>query len=123
MRIPVPAQNSSLREYVTQKEGTYLLPNLESSFDNCFHQLFDAINTASAGSAIIMYSLTMLPDGAKLAKLLSECKLQGITLTFVLENFSVSENFSKILDELESYSLATLELDQTKWDTICNLYY
>ena len=123
MRIPVPAQNSSLREYVTQKEGTYLLPNLESSFDNCFHQLFDAINTASADSAIIMYSLTMLPDGAKLDKLLSECKLQGITLTFVLENFSVSENFSKILDELESYSLATLELDQTKWDTICNLYY
>jgi sporadic carbohydrate cluster protein (TIGR04323 family) len=123
MRIPVPAQNSSLREYVTQKHGTYLLPNLESSFDNCFHQLFDAINTASADSAIIMYSLTMLPDGAKLDKLLSECKLQGITLTFVLENFSVSENFSKILDELESYSLATLELDQTKWDTICNLYY
>ena len=60
MSIPVPAQNSSLREYVSQKNGTYILPNLESSFHNCFHQLFGSLNNLNDNDMIVMYSLTML---------------------------------------------------------------
>ena len=123
MSIPVPAQNSCLREYVAQKQGIYILPNLESSFDNCFHQLFGAINSATSGSMIVMYSLTMLPNRKKLNKLLIECREKDIGLAFVLENFSVSDNFTKILDELESYDLERLGLDHGDWDDITITYY
>ena len=123
MSIPVPAQNSSLREFVAQRKGTYILPNLESSFDNCFHQLFGAITSVSRGDAIVMYSLTMLPNGSKLQMFLQQCKVKGITLAFVLENFSVVDDFSTILKELASYTLADLELDQSQWATLVELYY
>ena len=123
MSIPVPAQNSSLREFVAQRKGTYILPNLESSFDNCFHQLFGAITSVAHGDAIVMYSLTMLPNGLKLQMFLQQCKVKGITLAFVLENFSVADDFSTILKELASYTLADLELDQSQWSTLVELYY
>ena len=123
MSIPVPAQNSSLREYVAHKKGIYILPSLESSFDNCFHQLFGTVANTSYGDIIVMYSLSMLPNEIKLNKFLGECKTKGIGLAFVLENISVSEDFSKILDELELYELAKLELDEKRWNTLVDIYY
>jgi sporadic carbohydrate cluster protein (TIGR04323 family) len=123
MSIPVPAQNSSLREYVAQQNGIYVLPNLESSFDNCFHQLFGAVNMVDSESTIVMYSLTMLPSGSKLTRFLSSCKIKNISLAFVLENILVSKNFSRIHDELESYKLSRLELDKIGWDALVDMYY
>jgi sporadic carbohydrate cluster protein (TIGR04323 family) len=123
MRIPVPAQNSCIREYVSQKNGTYILPNLESSFENCFHQLFGAINILHEGDMIVMYSLTMLPDGNKLDTLITNCKNKKIGLAFVLENISITKNFSKILDELESYKLSKLELNLDEWELLVEQYY
>tara|TARA_E500000178_G_scaffold294485_1_gene299838 strand:- start:699 stop:1112 length:414 start_codon:yes stop_codon:yes gene_type:complete len=123
MSIPVPAQNSCIREYVSQKNGTFILPNLESSFDNCFHQLFEALNVLHEGDMIVMYSLTMLPDGIKLETFIDKCKQKKIGLAFVLENISISKNFSKILDELESYKLSKLELNLDEWKLLVEQYY
>ena len=123
MSIPVPAQNSCIREYVSQKNGTYILPNLESSFDNCFHQLFGALNFLNNGDIMVMYSLTMLPSGDKLVTFIDKCRQKKIGLAFVLENISISNNFSKILDELESYNLSKLELNQEEWQSLVGQYF
>lgn len=123
MAIPVPAQNSCIREYVSQKNGTYILPNLESSFENCFHQLFEALNVLNNGDKIVMYSLTMLPSGDKLETFIDKCKQKKIGLEFVLENISTSNNFSKILDELKSYKLSKLELNQDEWKLLVGQYF
>ena len=123
MSIPVPAQNSCIREYVSQKNGTYILPNLESSFDNCFHQLFGALNVLSNEDIIVMYSLTMLPSGKKLDAFIDKCKQKKIGLAFVLENISISNDFSKILDEFESYNLSKLELNQDGWNLLVGQYF
>ena len=118
MIMPVPAQNSCLREYVANKNGTFILPNLESSFENCFHQLFGAINNLSRGEALVMYSLSMLPHGKKLKDLLHKCTIKKITLAFVLENFTVCEDYSKVVNDLNDYELASLELDEARLDEI-----
>jgi len=123
MSIPVPAQNSSLREYISQKNGTYILPNLESSFHNCFHQLFGSLNNLNNNDMIVMYSLTMLPDGKKLDTFLDMCSLKNIGLAFVLENISVRDDFSIILNELESYKLSRLELNEHNWNLILKQYF
>ena len=123
MSIPVPAQNSSLREYVSQKNGTYILPNLESSFHNCFHQLFGSLNNLNNNDMIVMYSLTMLPDGKKLDTFLDMCGLKKIGLAFVLENISVRDDFSIIKNELKSYKLSRLELNEHDWNIIVSQYF
>ena len=123
MSIPVPAQNSCLREYVSQKNGAYILPNLESSFDNCFHQLFGALNNLNNDDIIVMYSLTILPSGNKLHTFLDKCKKKNIGLAFVLENISVSNNFCKILDELKSYNLSKLELSENNLNLLIRQYF
>ena len=123
MSIPVPAQNSCIREYVSLNGGNYILPNLESSFENCFHQLFGAANNISSGDFIVMYSLTMLPEGLKLDRFLGDCRIKGIGLAFVLENLSVCADFTRVLDELRSYKLADLELDIIGWELISEMYY
>lgn len=123
MSIPVPAQNSCIREYVSQKNGTYILPNLESSFDNCFHQLFGALNVLKKEDLIVMYSLTMLPSGDKLDTFIDKCKQKKVGLAFVLENISILNNFSKILDELKSYNLSKLELSKNNLNLLIRQYF
>ena len=123
MSIPVPAQNSCIREYVSQKKGTYILPNLESSFDNCFHQLFEALNVVKNGDIIVMYSLTMLPNGDKLQTFIAMCKQKKIGLAFILENISISNNFTEILDELEAYNLSRFELNDDEWKFLVGQYF
>lgn len=123
MIIPVPAQNSCLREYVSKRNGTYILPNLESSFDNCFHQLFGSINSLSKGDALVMYSVTMLPKDPKLKNILDTCISEEIMLAFVLENFTALIDYSKLIDELNVHQLAALELNEQKWNEMVNTYY
>jgi len=123
MMVPVPAQNSCIREYVANNNGVYILPNLESSFDNCFHQLFGAIANIIQGDALVMYSLTMLPKGQKLKQFLDMCSLKGITLAFVLENITVSADYSKLINEMETYKLASLELSEADWGELIDIYY
>jgi len=123
MMIPVPAQNSCIREYVANNNGLYIIADLESSFDECFHQLFGAISNIDEGDALIMYSSTMLPKGKKLNKFLDICSLKNLTLAFVLENFSVLGDYSKLINDLEVYELASFELTELKWNELSDTYY
>lgn len=109
MNIPVPAQNSCLREFVGNKNGNYVLPFLESSFENCFHQLFGLVNTIEKNSNIVMYSVTMLPSGKKLDEFLELCIKKNVVLFFVLENFDSKIPYSNLLTEIEVYNLKRLE--------------
>jgi sporadic carbohydrate cluster protein (TIGR04323 family) len=107
-----------LREYVANKNGTFILPDLESSFENCFHQLFGAINNLSNGEALVMYSLSMLPNGKKLNDLLDKCVIKKITLAFVLENFTVCDDYTKVVNDLNDYQLASLEFNEDRLDEV-----
>ena len=116
--MPVPAQNSCLREFCDQRQGQYVLPHLESSFKNCYHQLFGAVKESAPEDIILMYSIGMLPSGQKLADLLSLCREKQVAIAFVLENIIDSENFSKVFGELDSYRLKELELPFREWETL-----
>jgi len=84
--MPVPAQNSCLREYAAQMGFTYALPQCEHIFKNCHVQLFGTLNSAPDGGHIVMYSSYMLPDVASdLEKLLEIQRAKNLTFHFVLE--------------------------------------
>jgi len=103
--MPVPAQNSCIREYIKNNQGSYILPALESHFDNCYHQLFNIANTMPSGQSIIMYSLSMMPKEKKLDMLLSICNERQISFTFVLEAFESKPNFENLIYELEALDM------------------
>ena len=65
LTIPVPAQNSCLREYARANELIYVLPPLEHYFENCYMQLFTAIKSLESGDILGMYSAAMLPRNHK----------------------------------------------------------
>jgi len=98
--MPVPAQNSCIREYVKNKKGDYVLPALESHFDNCYHQLFNLANTAPNECSIIMYSLSMMPSNEKLGLLISKCKERSLSLVFVLEALEIKSNYEDLIHEM-----------------------
>jgi sporadic carbohydrate cluster protein (TIGR04323 family) len=105
--IPVPAQNSVLREYCVRKNAIYVLPPLESFYPNCYHQLFGLLHDVPVNSNIIMYSLLMLPidSSKKLSKLNSICSTKNIRFHFVLENFISSIQDQSFKNELLNYRL------------------
>jgi len=109
--MPVPAQNSCLREFVARKNGIYVLPVLESDFDNCYHQLFQQAIIAKADAFILMYSALMLPPEQKLGRLLSLLEEKKIGLAFVLENLIGEATSSLITEATSSYKLRQLALD------------
>lgn len=102
MVIPVPAQNSCLREFVASRSGQYVLPTLESHFDNCFHQLFGLVRIIEKNSAIVMYSISLLPVGEKLSLFLQKCTDKNLTLCFVLENQEDHPSYESIFREISN---------------------
>lgn len=44
--IPVPAQNSCLREYAVRNNLEYAMPQLEHKYQNCFMQLYSVIENS-----------------------------------------------------------------------------
>jgi len=111
MVIPVPAQNSCIREYILKKGGRYILPPLESYYPGCYHQLFGLLNTIPKNSIIIMYSLSMLPlDNIIKINSIKNISIQKkIRYAFVLENFECTLNEGRFQDEANSYSLAKFQ--------------
>ena len=106
--MPVPAQNSCLREYVARNKGRFILPFGESNFPNCYHQLFGLVNEMEKASFLIMYSVLMLPE--KLEKreaIYSKLKEKTVKICFVLENFSTCE-YDMCEAELANYWLQRL---------------
>ena len=59
----------------------------------------------------------------KLKQFLDMCSLKGITLAFVLENITVSADYSKLINEMETYKLASLELSEADWGELIDIYY
>jgi sporadic carbohydrate cluster protein (TIGR04323 family) len=84
--MPVPAQNSCLREYAATMGFAYAQPQCEHIFENCYVQLFGTLNGAPAGGHIVMYSFHMLPEVPRdLQKLMEIVQEKKLTLHFVLE--------------------------------------
>ena len=94
--MPVPAQNSCLREYCDENKGKYVLPQLEHKYHNCYMQLFSTLNSCSQNSAILMYSILMMEMNKDKTKYFFEIiKKKNVQIHFVLEN--------KIANSLEEF--------------------
>ena len=63
--MPVPAQNSCLREYANSNGFSYALPQCEHIFDGSYVQFFGTLNKVEKKSDIVMYSEHMLPEKKK----------------------------------------------------------
>jgi len=88
--MPVPAQNSCLREYCMRNNYIFKLPQLEHKYQNCYMQLYSTINSASSGEGVLMYSYEMLPEGNKLKNIINLAISRNISFHFVLENYKIS---------------------------------
>ena len=95
--MPVPAQNSCLREYASKQDALYQLPQLEHKFENCFMQLFTTIKLLKKNEEIVIYSVLMMPtNNDKINKIFIEIKKRKSKIHFVLEN--------KIVKNIEEYN-------------------
>jgi sporadic carbohydrate cluster protein (TIGR04323 family) len=84
--MPVPAQNSCLREYALQMNFSYKMPQCEHIFPRCFMQLFTTLTSAELNSHIAMYSFHMMPkDDQKMKEILAIQKQKSLTFHYVLE--------------------------------------
>lgn len=105
MIVPVPAQNSCIREYVSKRKGIYILPPLESYYEHCYHQLFGLLAELPFGGTIVMYSLSILPiaDSVRMSKIKSFSINKNLKYAFVLENFECRLSDDKFNVEALSY--------------------
>ena len=104
--MPVPAQNSCLREYAKNHGFDYALPQCEHIFDGCFVQLFGTLNECETGGHVVMYSSLMLPERSlDMNKLKSILEEKEITIHTVLEKsrMSVASDFAN--DEASNFLL------------------
>ncbi len=89
--MPVPAQNSCLREYVASIGAAYALPQCENIFPNCFIQFFGTLMSVPKGGHVAMYSLHMIPSsGEDLAEMMRIMDENHLTFHFVLERKVIS---------------------------------
>jgi sporadic carbohydrate cluster protein (TIGR04323 family) len=84
--MPVPAQNSCLREYAMSKDYIYGMPQCEHIFPHCFMQLFSTVNSVPEDGHVAMYSFHMMPDKREnIEKLLEIQQTKRLTFHYVLE--------------------------------------
>ena len=116
--IPVPAQNSCLREYAKANDLIYVLPPLEHYFENCYMQLFTALKAMEKGDILGMYSAAMLPQEiTKLKFVFDEIKKRDGSIYFILEAKKV-KNINDAKKILFSYSLKNLFDNMNQLDLI-----
>ena len=87
--MPVPAQNSCLREYANNKKLQYVLPQLEHKYEDCFMQLYSVMNSALTGDIIAMYSLEIVKETNKIDQIINYGISRNLSFYFVLENIYV----------------------------------
>ena len=105
LTIPVPAQNSCLREYADSQNCLYVLPPLEHYFKNCYMQLNTVINNIGEGDIIAMYSAGMLPESIdKSQNLINKIQSKKASLYVILEA-KIIYKWSDINQLLFSYSV------------------
>ena len=108
LTIPVPAQNSCLREYADSQNCLYVLPPLEHYFKNCYMQLNTVINNIEEGDIIAMYSAGMLPESiGKSKKLINKIQSRKGALYVILES-KIIYKWSDINQLLFSYSVRVM---------------
>lgn len=98
--IPVPAQNSCLREYAVRNNLEYAMPQLEHKYQNCFMQLYSVIENSEKNDIIGLYSLeTFRENPKKSLEIIKYALKKENSFYFVLENLSIKniEDFMKIL--------------------------
>ena len=123
--VPVPAQNSCLREFAKSQNLIYFLPPLEHYFEDCYMQLFTALKSVEKGDILAMYSAAMLPtDLGKLKYIFSELKLRQGQIHFILEGKTVS-NIDDVNALLFSYSLKNIfdkmyQIDKSTLRNLCD---
>ena len=108
LTIPVPAQNSCLREYARTNELTYVLPPLEHYFENCYMQLFTALELLEERDILGIYSAAMLPlENKKLRNVFNLIEKKKSSIYCVLETKKIN-NFNEAKKILFSYSLKNI---------------
>ena len=85
--LPVPAQNSVLREIARRLDLNYILPRVEHFYENSFIELNTLLKQAEKESIIGMYSFLMLPLDIKKLKNINELLAErNLRIFFALEN-------------------------------------
>ena len=116
LSIPVPAQNSCLREYAASNKLDYVLPPLELNFENCYMQLFTLVKSLKEGDIIGMYSAAMLPKSdKKLNFLFDEINKKNNSIFCILEQKKLY-NLSETKDIIFSYKLKDIFNDMYQID-------
>ena len=88
--IPVPAQNTCLREYAANMKLQYVLPQLEHKFDECYMQMWTTLRQMSEGDIFAMYSAEMIIYSPKAINVLQSIVKSNIKAHFILESQSIS---------------------------------
>lgn len=111
--MPVPAQNSCLREYAIRNEFVYALPQCEHIFNNSYVQLFGTLNSLEVGGNIVMYSMLMLPEqSSALQKIADILNIKNINIHFVLENKIINKEFDFCDFKLNKYIAKVAKLNR-----------
>ena len=85
--LPVPAQNSVLREVSNRLGVKYVLPRAEHFLKISYIELNSLLEISSKESLIGMYSFLMLPlDLSKLKVISDKLKERNLKIYFALEN-------------------------------------
>ena len=95
--LPVPAQNSVLREASNRLGTQYILPRVEHFYKDSFIELNTILDSCLRDSLIGMYSFLMMPlNLSKLRAISKKLKSKNLKIYFALENC-----FFKDLDDIK----------------------
>ena len=108
--MPVPAQNSCMREYVSRQGGAYVLPLLELMYEECHLQLFRLLESVPDNSQLCAYSALMLPRGLdKIDKIDRLLINKNLKLHFVFERLIINST-KEMQDTFKNEKLSSLIL-------------
>ena len=111
--LPVPAQNSALRESAARINAQYMLPRVEHFFKNSYIELNTLLELADPNSIIGMYSYIILPnDLLELDKISKKLIRKKLTIYFVLEN-KYFKNLSDIKNLYLSHKLRNMQINNS----------
>ena len=111
--LPVPAQNSVLRELAIRLKLNFILPRVEHFYEDSFIELNTLLKTAEMGSIIGMYSFLMLPlDITKLKNINNLLAKRNLRIFFALEN-RFFENTCDIKNLYRSHVLKKMQLQNS----------
>ena len=110
--MPVPAQNSCMREYAGQVGLIYVFPLVELYYENCHLQLFRLLEKISEGSEVCMYSALMLPVSKIKIEIIERImSAKNLTFHFVFEK-KKADTVDLLKETLEAYSVGKFVINE-----------